>query len=98
MQQRARLLLVEDSQTQALNLTRALEEAGFEISHFVTAEAALKSLNHTLPALMIVDLHLPGMRGDEFCRHVRMNVRTRSLPLLMLTANEEEALERQGLE
>jgi two-component system NtrC family sensor kinase len=98
----ARILLVEDSDTQALQLRRMLEGEGFAVSRAATAEAALEGLNGPLPALVIADYHLPGMNGDELVRRIRLNVRARALPVLMLTDAQGGAhggdLERQGLE
>ncbi|WP_338661399.1 ATP-binding protein [Pararoseomonas sp. SCSIO 73927] len=96
-----RILLVEDSETQALQLRRMLEAEGFAVTRAATAEAALDGLNGPLPALVIADYHLPGMNGDELVRRIRLNVRARALPVLMLTdggGGHGADLERQGLE
>jgi len=98
MSQGAEILLVEDSETQALQLRHMLETNGFQVSWRATAEAALDSLNAKLPDLVIADFHLPGMNGDELTRQMRLNVRTRAIPVIMLTEARERAVERQGLE
>ena len=92
------ILLVEDSETQALQMQRFLERHGFAAIRTATAELALEALNETLPALVIADYHLPGMNGDELVRQIRLNSRTRAIPVLMLTEAQEGDLERQGLE
>ncbi|MDJ0388033.1 response regulator [Roseomonas sp. E05] len=92
------VLLVEDSDTQALQMQRLLERQGFTATRAATAELALEALNRTLPALVIADYHLPGMNGDELVRQIRLNSRTRAIPVLMLTEAQEGDLERQGLE
>ncbi|KQT19117.1 ATPase [Methylobacterium sp. Leaf399] len=91
-----RILLVEDSETQALELRLLLESQGFSVSRCATAEAALDHLNTGLPDLVVADYHLPGMNGDEFTRQMRLSLRTRTLPLLMLTGARDG--ERQGLD
>src|SRR5690349_9048634 len=96
--QAAAILLVEDSETQALQLRHMLETNGFSVSWRSTAEAALDSLNEKLPDLVIADYHLPGMNGDELTRQMRLNVRTRAIPVIMLTEARERGVERQGLE
>jgi two-component system NtrC family sensor kinase len=96
--QAAHILLVEDSETQALQLRHMLETNGFSVSWRSTAEAALDGLNEKLPDLVIADYHLPGMNGDELTRQMRLNVRTRAIPVIMLTEARERAVERQGLE
>ncbi|MDF2689713.1 MAG: hybrid sensor histidine kinase/response regulator, partial [Microvirga sp.] len=98
MGQAAEILLVEDSETQALQLRHMLETNGFHVSWRSTAEAALDGLNERLPDLVIADYHLPGMNGDELTRQMRLNVRTRAIPVIMLTQARERTVERQGLE
>ncbi len=55
-----RILLVEDSETQALQLRLFLERNGFAVTRHATAEAALEAMNHGLPDLVVADYHLPG--------------------------------------
>ncbi|MEH3144993.1 MAG: response regulator [Methylobacterium frigidaeris] len=93
-----RILLVEDSETQALQLRLLLEASGFSVTRCATAEAALDELNRGLPDLVVADYHLPGMNGDELARQMRLSLRTRATPVLMLTQAEGRDLERQGLE
>ena len=94
----SQILIVEDSETQALQLRNLLEDEGWEVVRASTAESALEELNSHLPGLIIADYHLPGMRGDELCRRVRMNVNTRGIPILMLTAEEAFDSQLSGLD
>jgi two-component system NtrC family sensor kinase len=98
MEPPARILIVEDSETQALQLCCLLEEEGWEVTRASTGESALEELNRFLPALVIADYHLPGIRGDELCRRIRMNVDTRGIPILMLTADDAYGSEMAGLD
>jgi len=61
-----RVLLVEDEQRLREMLTRAVREMDFEITAAVSAEAALKLLEHQSFDIVIVDLNLPGMHGLTF--------------------------------
>jgi DNA-binding response OmpR family regulator len=81
------VLIVEDSDTQALSLRSLLEDEGWRVVRCSTAESALHELSRSPPDLIIVDYHLPGMLGDELCRRIRENVGTRDIPILMLTAD-----------
>src|SRR6266446_1711064 len=98
MEPPSQILIVEDSETQALQLRYLLEEEGWGVVHASSGESALEELNRRLPALIIADYHLPGIRGDELCRRVRMNVDTRGIPILMLTAEEAYGSELAGLD
>ncbi len=98
MDRASRILVVEDSDTQALKLQLMLENEGCEVVCAATAERAIEELNQSVPDLVIVDYHLPGVRGDEVCRRIRMNMSTRGIAILMLTAEETDAAELHGLE
>jgi two-component system, NtrC family, sensor kinase len=93
-----RIVVVEDSETQAFKLRILLEEQGWQISIAGAAETALAALGDPLPNLMLVDYNLPGMRGDEFCRRIRMNLKTRGIPLMMMTGSAPDTAEIVSLE
>ncbi|MDJ0278959.1 response regulator [Sphingomonas sp. 2R-10] len=98
MSDSASILLIEDSDTQALQLRRMFERAGLRVDRTRDAEAALETLNHARPDLLVVDYRLPGMNGDELVRIVRQTGATRTLPILMLTGDAASDVERQGLD
>jgi two-component system NtrC family sensor kinase len=93
-----RILVVEDSETQAFKLRLLLEEQSWEVAVAGSAEQALAALAKPLPDLIIVDYNLPGMRGDEFCRRIRINLGTRGIPLLIMTSSAPEIAEIQSLD
>jgi two-component system NtrC family sensor kinase len=98
MNRASHILVVEDSETQAFKLTILLEEQGWDVSVAGSGEAALAALSDPLPDLILVDYNLPGMRGDELCRRLRTNTRTRAIPILIMTATAPETAEIQSLE
>lgn len=85
------ILIVEDSDTQAMKLELLFEDAGWTSSRAASAEAALEMLKDALPDVIVVDYYLPGMHGDAFCRQVRMRSMTLHLPILMLTSADSES-------
>jgi hypothetical protein len=93
-----RILIVEDSETQATKLRWVLENAGWEVIQATTAEQALELIQRSVPDLILVDYYLPGMRGDELCRRIRTNIDSRGMPIMMLTANETHDMELRGLD
>jgi two-component system sensor histidine kinase/response regulator len=98
MDRPARILIVEDSATQAFMLSHILEEQGWSTVVAAQADEALAEINREQVDLIVVDYHLPGVRGDVFCRQVRMNINTRGIPILMLTVEGNAATEVTGLE
>jgi two-component system NtrC family sensor kinase len=92
------ILLIEDSDTQALLLSDVLENEGMAVHRSVTAEEGLEYLRANRPDLVVVDYHLPGMQGDEFCRLLRGNIGLDSIPLLILTEDTKSNAEQHGLD
>ena len=93
-----RILLVEDSPTQAIMLGAILEQSGCEVIWASTAQKATDEIDRQPPDLIVLDFYLPGIRGDELCRRIRMNIDTRNIPILMMTVEGTDAAEIHGLE
>jgi two-component system alkaline phosphatase synthesis response regulator PhoP len=90
------ILLVEDEIHLARGICFNLEEEGHRVSHFETAERALKTLEIERFDLVILDVMLPGMDGFQACRAIRaLDPR---VPILMLTARSDDADRVEGLE
>lgn len=75
-----------------------LEAGGYKVLSFESGESLLEEVKSSVPDLFILDLMLPGMDGLEVCRQLRANPRTRSIPVIMLTAKSEEFDKVLGLE
>src|SRR5437868_4247780 len=64
-------LIVEDDAASRLIISRVLSERGHEVVACKTAEKAIEACGNEFFPLMVLDLHLPGLDGLEFCRWVR---------------------------
>lgn len=93
-----RIILVEDSPSQAIAMSDVLEGEGWEVTWASTAEQAMLEIARSTPDLILLDYYLPGIRGDQLCRRIRMNIDTRGIRIVMLTAEEADGVELQGLE
>ncbi len=90
-----KILLVEDEKTLAKALKFSLEKEGFIVSVAHDGEEAMEALSHETPDLLILDLMLPKVDGYEVCRRLRRNS---DLPIIMLTARNEDIDKILGLE
>lgn len=91
-----RILVVDDNTQTLLLVRRVLQEAGFDVDTTSSAEEALANIRGKgLPHLAIVDIHMPGMNGLEFCETVQQ---FSDLPVIMLTAVESEEIVVQSIE
>jgi DNA-binding response OmpR family regulator len=79
-----RLLLVEDQKKIASFIRRGLQEEHYAVDVAHTGEDALALLDVTPYNLVILDLMLPGMSGEDVCRNLRRE--RHNVPILMLTA------------
>ena len=84
--QKARVLVVEDEKKIADVTLKYLERAGYETGYAGTGEEALKLLRDGFD-LVILDLMLPDMDGEEICRHIRGYS---DVPIIMVTAKSDE--------
>lgn len=81
-----RILIVEDDLDILRLLSRELEDAGFEVLPFDSGMRGLSAVREMEPDLVILDLGLPDISGQEIARRVR---RTNDTPILILTAADE---------
>ncbi len=94
----AAILVVEDEPAIQTLIAANLRRHGHIVTAAMDAETALRQINETLPDLILLDWMLPGMSGLDFARRLRTDSRTRSIPIIMLTARGEERDKVMGLE
>ncbi|HYT87515.1 MAG TPA: response regulator transcription factor [Gemmataceae bacterium] len=87
---RPRILIIEDERGLTDVLTYNLQREGYEVIVAHDGQEGLRKAQMQSPDLIILDLMLPTMDGLEVCRELRAGERTRSVPILMLTAKTEE--------
>lgn len=89
-------ILVVDDEKKMVELVRAyLERDGYQVVEASDGRQALDVFQRTLPDLLILDLMLPEIDGLEVCREIR---RTSDVPIIMLTARDDDADKLIGLE
>ncbi|HEX4227294.1 MAG TPA: response regulator [Bryobacteraceae bacterium] len=93
-----RILLVEDSETQALRLEFLFAEQGWQTERASTAEEAVDKLERIVPDLIILDHYLPGLKGVELCKLIRRNANGWNPSILMFTAEDASAVQSESLE
>lgn len=90
-----RVLVVEDDAKIAQLLLDYLRSEGFDASSVADGQVALRQIEAVPPAVVILDLMLPGLDGISVCKAVR---RFSEVPILMLTARIEEVDRLLGLD
>lgn len=92
----AKKILVVDDEAKIVDLVRLyLEKSGFEVVVAADGPGALDAFERERPDMMILDLNLPKVDGLDVCRAIR---RLSQVPIIMLTARDDDADKLVGLE
>jgi signal transduction histidine kinase len=94
----ARILVVEDSPTQARELAFILEDAGFEVEAAADAEEGLERFRHGPFDLVLSDLVLPGASGFDLCRRIKSEPGRSQTPVVVITSQADPVNVLRGLE
>jgi two-component system chemotaxis response regulator CheY len=89
--EKRRVLLLEDSQEMRALLTLHLTKAGYEVLQAEDAVAAGRLVLEQRPHVIIADIKLPHMNGDEFIAALRADPAVRDIPVIFLSVDEHIA-------
>jgi two-component system, OmpR family, response regulator RegX3 len=89
------ILLIEDEEGFGEALEYQLQRDGFDVDRFTDGSVGLDHFKSSGADLVLLDLMLPGMSGEDVCREIR---RGSSVPIIMLTARDAEIDKVVGLE
>ncbi len=90
--------IIEDDPTQAKVLDLTLRRASYRTNVAFDGQTGLEDVQRLQPALVLLDLMLPGMDGREVCRSLRRDPKTMDIPIIMITALGSEDHRVEGLE
>jgi len=94
----ARILLADDNADMRDYVKRLLVSQGYEVETVVDGVAAKKSVRQQLPDLVLTDVMMPGLDGLGLLRELRVDPRTREIPIILLSARAGEESRIEGLE
>ena len=83
----AKILLVEDNEMNRDMLSRRLRKKGYEVVMAVDGEQGVAMAEAQAPALILMDMSLPGLDGWEATRRLKAAAGTRAIPVIALTAH-----------
>jgi two-component system phosphate regulon response regulator PhoB len=85
-----RILIIEDERDLTDLLEYNLKREGYETIVAHDGQEGLRKAQTLLPDLILLDLMLPGLSGEEICRELRAGERTRDIPIIIISAKSEE--------
>lgn len=84
-----RILVIEDDQDTNDLISTILEDAGFKSLPALDGEQGIEKARAETPDVILLDLMLPTIDGIEVCRRLMADEKTRSIPVIVLTAKQE---------
>ena len=84
------VLVVDDLPRNVRLLEALLSPRGFTVTSAGSGEEALSLLRDELPDVVLLDILMPGIDGYEVCRQIRQDPRTAFLPVVMVTASDDQ--------
>ncbi|MFZ6027053.1 MAG: response regulator [Chloroflexota bacterium] len=80
-------LVIEDDADQSFIFTKSLEMAGYQIEAILDGSVAQKRLSEAIPALIVLDIHLPGVNGVDLLAQIHADRRLDGVTIILLTAD-----------
>ena len=95
---RQKILVVEDSPTQALHIQSLLEQEGVEVWLAHDGQTGLAMARQLHPDIVVLDVQMPGMNGFQVCQHLKNVPATADIPIIMFTRHDEQEAVVLGLQ
>ena len=94
----SKIFVVDDDLTALILAEDSLGDMGFQVKSFSDSKTALERAIHDKPDLIILDVMMPVLDGNEFCRRIRACERTKDVPILITTSYDSPACISQSYE
>ncbi|MEM7053318.1 MAG: response regulator [Pseudomonadota bacterium] len=86
----AKVLIVDDSETQRYTLSKLIEEQGHEVVTAEDGEAGISAAVSNHPDLILMDVVMPGLNGFQATRKISRNAETADIPIIFVTTKDQE--------
>jgi two-component system alkaline phosphatase synthesis response regulator PhoP len=87
-----KILVIQDSPSVNAMLKFRLEKGGFFVETVETGEEGIEKTKASQYQLVLLDYNLPGMNGSQVCRILKENENTRNIPIIIMSAKDEDKL------
>jgi DNA-binding response OmpR family regulator len=88
------ILIIQDSPSINFVLARRLKDAGFSSEAVETGEEGLQRARHNRYGLILLDLTLPGIQGEDVCKALKYDEATKAVPIIFISAREEDEIKQ----
>jgi signal transduction histidine kinase len=80
------ILIVDDNSTNLEVLSETLTRSGFQVSVAIDGESAIEQVKYHPPALILLDIMMPGIDGFETCKRLKYDLASQNIPIIFMTA------------
>lgn len=91
MEQNAKILIIDDDDNRRGMLSECLKVSGFEVSEAPSGVPGVKLAHEITPDLVITDLNMPDVDGNEVCRMLRSTKDTEDVPIIIITSSARDS-------
>jgi twitching motility two-component system response regulator PilH len=92
-----KILVVDDSSTDAHLLTQLLQKHGFTVTRATSGEEGVQKAKSEKPDLILMDIVMPGMNGFQATRAISKDAATSSIPIIVCSSKDQETDKAWGL-
>jgi CheY-like chemotaxis protein len=92
----AKILVVDDEEHIVMILKDSLEFSGFQVTTAYDGLDAMEQVALERPDLIVLDIGMPKLDGWEVCRRLKSDEKTKSIPIIILTAYAQTSDQRKG--
>jgi CheY-like chemotaxis protein len=96
MPSRVRVLVIDDEVRDRELAGAILQTSGYEVHHAKSGAHGLEQASAAPPDVILLDVQMPGMDGFDVCRLLRRAPATRAIPVILITASDDPALNRKA--
>ncbi|MEO6325675.1 MAG: response regulator [Thermoanaerobaculia bacterium] len=89
-----RILVIDDDAAHLISARAILEEEGYEVFTHQRAFGSTRVAANLQPDLVLLDVNMPGLSGEDLVGILREEPKTRRIPLVFFSSNDEDALRR----
>ncbi|WP_299403794.1 response regulator [Acaryochloris sp. IP29b_bin.148] len=98
MESSVEIMVVDDTPANLEVISETLSSAGYRVAAAISGERALKRLKTHPPALILLDIQMPGLDGFETCRQIKANPESNHIPIIFITARSDTESILHGFE
>jgi signal transduction histidine kinase/DNA-binding response OmpR family regulator len=94
---KARVLIIDDDEAARYTIRKCLDAGHYHVIEAENGETGLKAAASMWPELIVLDLHMPGMSGEEVLRRLKASAQTCTIPVIIATSQRLTDAERAAL-